>query len=380
MPTDQSTHFSASDPEPAEPGPVGVALGDPTHDRAAFGTDLADAVTLLRGLPTTPEMVGDAYDLVRGWSSRRPWLRAQLVVDEPPGTARVGYDLLLEHPEDGSVALSAETADGVPWLVDHSTHWAAANVLSVDGIGLSIAAALSTIRALGARDRQLHERLVDHRILLTEMDGDTEPLTVAETQRAADEFRRRRGLTGRARTLDWLAEAGMSEEAFWSHVKTQALIGRVRERFAGEPARRYLAEHPDEFTVRSAAWVTGPRPEALHVLLDGPVAQFTDRVTTALLPTRHAGHPAVAGAEDRRLHLEAAATLTPRLPEPLRGLPAGTAIGPVPYDGGHLAGVVYEVLPPDPEAQEVLDAARDAAFQAWLDERRRTSHIRWFWL
>ncbi|GLW09732.1 hypothetical protein Misp01_48610 [Microtetraspora sp. NBRC 13810] len=334
---------------------------------SGFPADLADAVALLRGLPTLRDAVDDAHRRVRDWGDRRPHLRAQLVVDEPPGTTRVGYDLLLDHPEGGTVALSAEVDDGVPWLVDHSTHWAAGQILSVDGIGLPVAAALSTIRALGDRDRRLHERLVDHRILLTELADDPHPPTLAETQRAADEFRRRRGLTGRDRTLAWLAEAGLSEEAFRSHVETQALIARVRERFAGEPARRRLAEHPEEFALRRAAWATGPRADGLRRLLDGPAADFAGRVAAAL--------PA-----ERELRLQAAATLTPRLPEPLRAASAGTAVGPVRHEGGYLAGVVHEVVPPDPEAPEVLDAARDAAFQAWLDERRRGSDIRWFWL
>ncbi|MEN3536406.1 TIGR04500 family putative peptide maturation system protein [Microbispora sp. ZYX-F-249] len=336
----------------------------------AFAADLADAVTLLRGLPPARDRVADAHRRVRDWAARRPWLHADLVVDQPPGTTRAGYDLLLAHPEGGTVALSAEVDDGVPWLVDHSTHWAAGKVLSVDGHELPVATALFTLRALGARDPRLHERLVDHCVLLGEIEGDPEPLTAAEKQRAADGFRLRRGLTTRTRTLEWLAETGMSEEAFRNHVETQARIARVRERFAGEPARRHLAEHPEHFTVRRAAWVTGPRPEPLRALLHGPAAEFANRVTTALLPPGDA-----AG-----LRLEAAATLTPRLPEPLRDVPAGAAAGPVPHDGGYLAGVVYEVVPPDPEAPEVLDAARDAAFQAWLDERRRTAEIRWFWL
>ncbi|MBB2908845.1 putative peptide maturation system protein [Streptosporangium becharense] len=365
MSTDQSTLPSAT-------GPAAVP--------AVFAADLADAVALLRGLPTAQDRVDDAHRSVRDWGAQRPWLRVQLAVDDPPGTTRVGYDLLLEHPEGGTVALSAEVDDGIPWLVDHSTHWAAANILSVDGVGLSIAAALSAIRSLGTRDPRIHEQLVDHRILLNEMENDPRPPTDAETRQAADEFRRRRGLTTRAQTLDWLAKTGMSEEALWGHAKIQARITRIRERFAGDPARRYLAEHPEEFTMRRAVWVTGARPETLAALLDGPVTEFANRVTAALLPMVGADHPTVPGGKGRGVRLQATATLTPHLPEPLQTVSAGTAIGPVPHDGGHLAGVVYEVVPPDPEAPEVLNAARDAAFQAWLDERRRAADIRWFWL
>ncbi|MFI9839379.1 hypothetical protein ACIHFD_20260 [Nonomuraea sp. NPDC051941] len=231
----------------------------------------------------------------------------------------------LEHPEGGTVALSAEVDDGIPWLVDH-------------------------------------------RILLSELENDMRPVAPEEARRAADEFRRRRGLTGRAQTLRWLAETGMSEDAFWSHVRTQGLIARVRERFAGEPARRRLAEHPEEFTVRHAVWVIGPDADELGALLDGPEPGFHARAMAAL--------PGSPASGRRGMRLQAAVALTPELPEPLRALPEQASAGPVPYDGGYLAGVVHEVVPPDPEAPEVLDAA----FQAWLDERRRTSEVRWFWL
>ncbi|GAA3416712.1 TIGR04500 family putative peptide maturation system protein [Streptosporangium vulgare] len=360
MPTDQST---------LGPAAAATTFADAP---AAFADDLAEAVTLLRGLPTARDAVGEARRRVRDWAAARPYLRAQLAVDEPHGTTRVGYDLLLDHPEGGTVALSTEVDDGIPWLVDHSTHWAAANILSVDGTGLSIAAALSTIRALGVRDQQLHERLVDHRILLNELEKAHQVPTPAEIQAASDEFRRRRGLTGRTQTLEWLAEAGMSPEVFQTYARTQALIARIRDRFAGEPARRHLAEHPEDFTARRAVWVTGPDADELGALLEGPAKEFPLRSLAAL--------ERPAGPSGHRLRMHAATALTPRLPEPLRAVAEGAVAGPVPHEGGYLAGAVYEVLPPDPDAREVVEAARDAAFQAWLDEQRRTAEIRWFWL
>ncbi|MFI6506295.1 TIGR04500 family putative peptide maturation system protein [Streptosporangium sp. NPDC050855] len=370
MPADQSTRDPAAAPTTSAAPASTPAAAAPAP--AAFADDLAGAVTLLRGLPTARDAVGEARRRVSDWAAARPYLRAQLAVDEPHGTTRVGYDLLLDHPEGGTVAVSTEVDDGIPWLVDHSTHWAAANILSVDGTGLSIAAALSTIRALGVRDRQLHERLVDHRILLNELEKTNQTPTPAEMQAASDEFRRRRGLTGRAQTLEWLAEAGMSPEVFETHARTQALIARVRDRFAGEPARRHLAEHPEDFAVRRAVWATGPDADGLGALLEGPVEDFPARALAALQRP--------AGPSGHRLRMHAATALTPKLPEPLRTVAAGAATGPVPHEGEYLAGAVHEVLPPDPGAPEVLDAARDAAFQAWLDERRRTAEIRWFWL
>ncbi|HEY9524278.1 MAG TPA: TIGR04500 family putative peptide maturation system protein, partial [Thermopolyspora sp.] len=223
----------------------------------AFGADLASAVRLLRSLPRSRDEVEAAEGQVAAWAAENPALAAELVVDEPPGNMNVGYDLLLSHPDGGTVALSVQTDDGVPWLVDHATHWAAGQVVSVDGMGLSIPAALYALRALGARDRTVHEQLADYRILLSEIADDRDPVGDAELQRAVDEFRRKRGLFTRERTMAWLDEIGLPESAFAGFMETTARMNRVRRRFTGEAARSYLRAHATDFDLVHATWITG---------------------------------------------------------------------------------------------------------------------------
>ncbi|WP_344056685.1 TIGR04500 family putative peptide maturation system protein [Microbispora corallina] len=334
-----------------------------------FGGDLASAVRLLRTLPRRRQDVGQAERRVRAWSAERPALAAELVVDEPPGTGQVGYDLLLAHPEGGTVAISAQTEDGVPWLVDHSTHWAAGQVVSVDGIGLSVPAALYALRALGARDRTVHEQLADYRILLSEIDGDKEPVGDAELREAMDDFRRRRGLFSRERTLRWLEEVGLPEDAFAGFMETTARMNRVRARFAGEPARAYLREHADELAHARAAWVTG-RDRAVIEEIAGAdtAAALLDRAGRAL--------------EERpgRLRLTTAAGPASELPAPLRAAAPGRVVGPAESEDGLLAGVVLDRAAADPDDPAALAAAADAAYTAWLAGRRAAAAITWHWL
>ncbi|GAA2858827.1 hypothetical protein GCM10010517_17300 [Streptosporangium fragile] len=334
-----------------------------------FGAELASAVQLLRSLPRSAEKAEDAREQVATWSADHPGLDAELVVDEPPGSLLVGYDLLLTHPEGGTVAISAQTEDGVPWLVDRATHWAAGQVVSVDGKDLSVQAALYALRALGVRDRTVHEQLVDYRILLSEIAEDRTPVTDTELQEAVDDFRRRRGLFTRERTLDWLAEVGLTEDAFAGHMETTARMNRVRRRFAGAPARAYLQSHIRDFCLTRAAWVTGR---------DGAVIGEIARADSAAELLRRAEHSVHGGTG--RLRLTMATALGSELPAPLRTAATGRVIGPVESEGGPLAGAVLRRFPPDPDDPAVLAAAAEAAYTTWLAGRRRAADIRWHWL
>ncbi|GAB7190036.1 hypothetical protein NUM3379_07420 [Kineococcus sp. NUM-3379] len=348
-------------------------------DAAGFPDDLAAAVALLRALPTARRRVEEARRQVRAWARQRPHLRAQLVVDAEPGTTEVGYDLLLEHPGGGTVALSAQVEDGVPWTVDHSTHWAAGQVLTVDGAGLSVATALYALRSTGARDPRLLEQLVDHRILLDEVAADEVPVTPEELQHAADEFRRRRGLHSRERFLAWTREMGLDDAALQDHLEVQARTARLRARFAGEPARRYLAEHPGEFRSAHVVVVTGHDGAALRELARLPAADLPG----AALERQRGG--AALGVSSRWVPLA-------ELPEPLDPPVAGLVVGPVGIDGEPAVAAVTALTEPladpladldrlpAPEAGRLLAAAADAAHRAWLASRRAAADVRWHWL
>jgi putative peptide maturation system protein len=334
-----------------------------------FGAELASAVRLLRTLPRRREAVEQAREQVTTWSAGHPALDAELVVDEPPGNLHVGYDLLLAHPEGGTVAISTQTEDGVPWAVDHATHWAAGQVVSVDSVGLSIPAALYALRAMGARDRTVHEQLADYRILLSEIADDREPVTDAELQEAMDDFRRRRGLFTRERTLTWLDEIGLPEHAFIGFMETTAQMNRVRSRFAGAPARAYLQNHADEFAVTRAAWVTGRDAAAIEEIARA------DSIAELLGRAEHSVREGTG-----RLRLTMVTGLATELPRPLRTASAGRVVGPVESEDGLLAGAVLHRLPADPDDPSVLAAAARAAYSTWMAERREAADIRWHWL
>ncbi|GAA4189014.1 hypothetical protein GCM10022252_25220 [Streptosporangium oxazolinicum] len=392
-----------------------------------FARALQSGVSLLRTLPRRGVGVADAHRAVGEWAARYPELRAQLVVDRRPGTPVVDYDLLLDHPDGGTVALTASPEDGVPWLIDHSTHWAAGYLVSVNDVDVTVPQALTMLRSLSRPDASPYREIVDQ-CLLVEAADDTEPLTAADLQATADEFRRGRGLHDRESTLAWMTEAGMSGERFEAYIAEIARRRRFRRDKEAELAPGHLAANPGDFARVRAVWVTsGERVTAattadlLAVLASlgetasaspGEMASASPSETAPASPgeaasaqsgeTASAPPREAAGSPDETAQTppvevavtlpgkvsvtpfgEAAVTFATRweadLPAVLRGTESGRVVGPVELpDGGFLTGAVLFRSPAVADA-ETLAAAGRAAFTGWLAERRAAATIEWHW-
>ncbi|MEV4161467.1 TIGR04500 family putative peptide maturation system protein [Nonomuraea dietziae] len=330
---------------------------------STFDAALTEAVDLLRILPRRRDDVPEARRAVAKWRETRPATRAQLVADVRPGSPVVDYDLVLAHPDGGSVALTAPADDGVPWTVDHSTHWASGRVVTVDDFALLIQNALLTLRTRAERDTTIQDELIDY-CILSDMASREPPPTQQELQQASDAYRIRNGLRSRADMMRWLAGVGLNETAYTSHIFGLALKQRVRARIEQETARDYLERNPAEFDQLWALWAEGSE----------------DRLAEL------AGAPDPATALTQALASRDGITVTTAdgpaldLPEPLRAAPEGTVVGPVPHGKAHLLGVVRERRPADPADPGTLAAAGRAGFAEYMARRRAKANVTWHWL
>ncbi|MGP4095958.1 TIGR04500 family putative peptide maturation system protein [Nonomuraea sp. KM90] len=315
-----------------------------------FADALESGTELLRSLPRRRAGVPDARRAADAYARRYPDVRAQLIVDRRPGTQVVDYDLVLDHPGGGTVALTAPPEDGVPFLVDHSTHWAAGHLVSVDDVDLSVSQALTMLRSLSRGGASPYQEIVDQCLLAAAVDEEA-PVDPADLQATADEFRRGRGLHGRAATLAWMAAAGMSGERFETYIAGIARRRRFRLDKEAELAGAHLAAHRADFARVRAVWATGPE----KVDLDGEPSSYGEAVVT--VGTRWEGE----------------------LPEALRGAPVGRVVGPEELPrGGFLTGRVLSRSPAEADA-ETLAAAGRAAFAGWLAGRRAAARVEWHW-
>lgn len=347
---------TASAATPATASAATPATAPAVTPDTTFAAVLAEGVELLRGLHRRHAAVPEARGTAAAWAATHPGAQAQLVVGVRPGSPLVDYDLLVEHPRGGTVVLSAAPDDGVPWAAEHSTHWAADYLVTVDRVRLRAAEALLMLRRWPYVDRDAHDEIVEQCLLMNETLEDGEPLDDADIQAAAEEFRADRGLRDRASTLAWLAEISMSGEQFEAFIAGIARRRRFRRRKEAELAPGHLAAHRPEFARVRALWLTGPQPVQGEVLRGiGGLDRCGDVAVTV-------------GERWAR-----------ELPAPLRDAARDCLVGPVAHGDGYLTGLVLERrrARDDPET---LAAAGEAAFGEWLAVRRRRASIEWHWL
>ncbi|MCP2364359.1 putative peptide maturation system protein [Nonomuraea thailandensis] len=318
----------------------------------SLGPALESGVSLLRGLPRRRAAVAEARRAADDWARSFPALAAQLVSNPRPGSPVVDYDLLIDDPAGGTIMLGVQPDDGTSWLVDHSTHWAAGNLLTVDGMQISMPEAMLMLRSLTRAGLSPQEELV--RFCVLRNAAAKEEAGLEDVQAAADAFRRRHGLTGREAMLKWLERMGMSAEAFHDHMTTNAKDDRFRARMRAELGPGYLGRHRDRFARVWAAWALSGEPiEAAE--LDGSLGDRWD------------------------LRLNRVVAWSGELPEPLRSAPAGSGVGPVPFEGRFLTGAVHKREEAVADAQ-TLEAAGAAAFEEWLAGAAEQARVTWHWL
>nr|SBP01040.1 hypothetical protein BN4615_P10556 [Nonomuraea gerenzanensis] len=308
---------------------------------------------LLRGLTRRRSAVEEARRAAAAWAESHPALAAQLVSNPRPGSPVVDYDLLLDDPAGGTIMLTLQPDDGASWLVDHSTHWAAGNLLTVDGMQISMPEAMLMLRSLTRAGLSPQEELV--RFCVLRNAAAKEEVGPDDVQAAADGFRRLHGLTSREAMLRWLERMGMSAEAFHDHMTTKARDRRFRDRMRAELAPAHLDRHRDRYATVRAVWVLSEEEPIDVAALRGGLG------------------------ERWGLRLTRARTWAGELPEPLRELPGGASAGPVAYEGGFLTGLVIE------RAEAVADsatlkAAGAAAFEEWLADAAEQARVTWHWL
>ncbi|MEU8382854.1 TIGR04500 family putative peptide maturation system protein, partial [Streptosporangium sp. NPDC048865] len=271
--------------------------------------------------------------------------------------------------------------------------------------------ALTMLRSLSRRDASPYREIVDQCLLAeaveaaegtenaegTEGAGGAAPLTAADLQETADEFRRGRGLHDRASTLAWMAEAGMSGERFEAYIAEIARRRRFRRDREAELAPGHLAANRGDFALVRAVWVTGDEVVTADTAagLLTAVASLGD--TTPLPPGESSEasfteSPGISRGETTGTSLgettgtslgETTVTFATRreaeLPPALRGAPPGRVVGPVESpEGGFLTGAVLSRSPARDDA-ETLAAAGRAAFTGWLAERRAAATVEWHW-
>jgi putative peptide maturation system protein len=337
-------------------------------ERDCFGHALADAVTLLRNLPRRRGAVSAAREQFLEWRQRHQGQRADWLIDQPPGSLDVDYDLLLEHPEGGTLALTWRPDEVAPWSVCYADHWAANFVVTVNGHSITIQQALRMLRMAFHRHPHTQMDLVTEALLMQIIDRDKALVSEGELQAASDRFRRAMGLNRAADMIGWLAEMNLAQAEFENLLETTVRIRKLRQRIVADRI-------DDHFTAKREAY-----DRVCFFEVSTTDKQLAERMAAEALETGMMRAMKTHLRKDSTIGL--AGTLTTRfagtLPQDLQMARIDLIVGPYQRDDQYCVSQIHArrsaVLD-----EETREAAGDAVFREWLAEQTAAATIQWHW-
>jgi putative peptide maturation system protein len=307
----------------------------------------------------------------------------------------VHYDALVHLPGEGTVSVSFSPERSLPWPLRGVQRWHDQDLVRVNGTVLTVDHAIACLDFMWS-EAPIVRRLIDVCIIREALDREPIPLSDLELQRAMDAFRRARRLYTTEDTLRWMTEKGITREKLERLVADEATVAKLRERVAGDRVDAYFAAHAEDFGSVALLRLDFARPQrAFQVFEQLQQGTSFDDVARALL-LEETPPPVLSSAV---LHRHEALVLEvlpgagsiragscpidrqapPDLVTALFGAGDGDVLGPIREDKGGAALLrVIGVTPPRLN-DSTRDAIRRRLFEDWLDQRRRSADIEWYW-
>jgi putative peptide maturation system protein len=285
-----------------------------------------------------------------------PGMRLHLVPHVEPFDGSTVHDVVVRVGR-AVLVVGLSTDTDVPWPLRGVARAGEQRVLRVNAQKLDVADALACLDFV-FDERDTMGTLIRSCLVAEALEEHDVDLSEEQVQRAADAFRRGKGLLTREQTRSWREQRAMSESEFVALVRRTAHVAELRRRIAGpEKVSQHFAEHRDRYGTVLVACVEGD-------------------------PVNLSGDPLAAVASARRAGRSAGVSewQVGDLPEGMAGLveaPVGEPVS-VDLDGVPGAAVVVD------RRDAVLDAVTATRiereiFAAWLDARRSHADVEWYW-
>lgn len=336
----------------------------------SFQSALRDAVVLLAKLReerTEPEAAQAAVQVLR---ARHPehWMNLVWEQERYPGT--IHYDLLVGD-EAGTYSLSYCADEALPWPVRGIQRVDDSLVVRVNTGEVRIEHAMSSLdyawHTLHVGRHFIHMSLIDQEIRARGIEVSGEELDEVMLR-----FRRKRQLLTREQVERWMLEHGTTEVQLASHLRDERAREKLKEQVAAGREDAYFQSHQSDFDrVQAARLFIPDRAEALrlHARLQGSPEQLLAVARARFLETGETGE-LFSSLERGELDPEQAALVFAAGP--------GQLAEPVPSGEGYELVWVMQFLPARFDEVTRRKIA-DRLFDAWLEEKRRTARVEWFW-
>jgi putative peptide maturation system protein len=339
---------------------------------SAFEVALIEAVGLVRSLPRNRPQMADAAARFAAFKERHPQTPMRLVVDRPPGSHRIEHDILLEHSEEGTVAVTWRPDDGVPWSIAYADHWASNLVVTVtSGLTASVTVQEALFFLKMSRDKfpDLMEQIVEQQLIAMSIEADPPSVSQAELQDAADTFRSSRGLLKAEAMQRQLQEWGLTPVQFQEMVKQAIEREKLQDAVTERDIEPFFIANRGGFERIQYFRVTVPTARLAESLARHAAEAGLMTAAIALV-----GDPAAVGVQTEftsRFARDFPGDLAVALPDVI--------IGPTRESGTWSLSQVFARQPATLD-DETRGAVRQLLYRRWLQQKREGATVEWHWL
>lgn len=328
---------------------------------------VCDTVELLAAMARDRVRPEDAMARLRELRGRHPDVGMELVWEEEAYDGYVHYDLLLRLADGETVSLGLCPARAVPWPLRGAHRWSEGELLRVNQTTLRVAQAVACLDFIWD-EAPLATRLITVCLIQEELERAPVEITEAELQAGMDALRRTHRLYTAEETRSWMERRGLTQELLERLVSDNLAVARLRDRIAEGCVAPYFDDHRADFDAARIACV-----------------DFTDEASARRVHRRIlSGELSFYDAAERGFlaggggpHFTTIQRCEGTLPAVFAAAPGDVVCAARP-GGGYAIARVLSVVPA--RLDERTEAAiQHILFEQWLEERRRTARIQWFW-
>jgi putative peptide maturation system protein len=321
----------------------------------------------------------DARSGLRPLQMRHSEVGIQLIWEEEPYNRSIHYDALLHLPE-GTASLSYCDDRAMPWPLRGVHRWSDAELVRVNNSVLRVDQAIACLDFIWEECR-ITDQLVNICLVQEELEKHPIDLSDQELQRATDSFRSARKLYRAEDTYDWMERRGITQQQLERLAGNQATIAKLRDRLVGSRVQDYFDGHSADFdTAYIARFFLTDETLALETaerIRSGEV-NFLDAAQCAFVTAKQSQRP-IRPTGDGDLFSAVQRREAPvELRESLFGSAPGSVLGPTRDQDRYGIIRVLSVVPPTLD-EPTRNSIKKILFEEWLEERRSTATVEWFW-
>lgn len=277
------------------------------------------------------------------------------------------YDIVLRSTEDSRhVSMSASSNDMLPWPLRGVRKWSDADLVQVNGQVLKFSEAVAFLE-IALDQESIPKRVVELAVMREAVNRMNVTYSADETQEAVDALRRFYHLYDPAEYQAWLDQRGMSQTAFENCAVQNLVYRQLKRRVAAKLPVEVIGDLADKITLWTISAQSSQLIDDIAALVRGGDRK---EISSKIIEMAGDGVMSLNIRTDIRVHF------SKQLIERLRGVGQSAIVAR--NDSVHLM-FIMNIVRCDDVSSLPHEVHEDLALQIWLEQKRRTAVVTWFW-